>query len=190
MKKKIQFSLVYRDMWQSSGKFQPRKDSVGAYSSRYHRDGLLLPRGDQWWRLRAGQPFGWRKPQRSRPCLLQALQRGGYQDPHARPRPQRTAHVSRARRCPRDDVSREARTGCGHPPHLRRSERHPQHRSVHPLGQGGRHDPAGHALHHHLPHPHAGILQQARRRGDCCRSGGRSVSRTWPASASPPSSAS
>ncbi len=26
MKKKIQFSLVYRDMWQSSGKFQPRKD--------------------------------------------------------------------------------------------------------------------------------------------------------------------
>ena len=25
MKKKIQFSLVYRDMWQSSGKFQPRK---------------------------------------------------------------------------------------------------------------------------------------------------------------------
>ena len=28
MKKKIQFSLVYRDMWQSSGKFQPRKDPL------------------------------------------------------------------------------------------------------------------------------------------------------------------
>ncbi|WP_298639135.1 oxaloacetate decarboxylase [uncultured Prevotella sp.] len=28
MKKKIQFSLVYRDMWQSSGKFQPRKDQL------------------------------------------------------------------------------------------------------------------------------------------------------------------
>ena len=27
-KKKIQFSLVYRDMWQSSGKFQPRKDQL------------------------------------------------------------------------------------------------------------------------------------------------------------------
>lgn len=26
--KKIQFSLVYRDMWQSSGKFQPRKDQL------------------------------------------------------------------------------------------------------------------------------------------------------------------
>ena len=28
MKKKRQFSLVYRDMWQSSGKFQPRKDQL------------------------------------------------------------------------------------------------------------------------------------------------------------------
>ena len=28
MKKKIQFSLVYRDLWQSSGKFQPRKDQL------------------------------------------------------------------------------------------------------------------------------------------------------------------
>ena len=28
MKKEIQFSLVYRDMWQSSGKFQPRKDQL------------------------------------------------------------------------------------------------------------------------------------------------------------------
>ena len=28
MKKKIQVSLVYRDMWQSSGKFQPRKDQL------------------------------------------------------------------------------------------------------------------------------------------------------------------
>ena len=28
MKKKIQFSLVYRDMWQSSGKFQPRKGQL------------------------------------------------------------------------------------------------------------------------------------------------------------------
>ncbi len=28
MKKKIQFSLVYRDMWQSSGKFQPLKDEL------------------------------------------------------------------------------------------------------------------------------------------------------------------
>lgn len=28
MKKKIQFSLVYRDMFQSSGKFQPRKDQL------------------------------------------------------------------------------------------------------------------------------------------------------------------
>lgn len=28
MKRKIQFSLMYRDMWQSSGKYQPRKDQL------------------------------------------------------------------------------------------------------------------------------------------------------------------
>ena len=27
-KRKIQFSLVYRDMFQSSGKYQPRKDQL------------------------------------------------------------------------------------------------------------------------------------------------------------------
>ena len=28
MKKEIQFSLVYRDMWQSSGRYVPRKDQL------------------------------------------------------------------------------------------------------------------------------------------------------------------
>ena len=28
MKKEIQFSLVYRDMWQSSGKYVPRRDQL------------------------------------------------------------------------------------------------------------------------------------------------------------------
>src|SRR5210317_2192649 len=28
MKGKIKFSLVYRDMWQSSGKYQPRRDQL------------------------------------------------------------------------------------------------------------------------------------------------------------------
>ena len=39
MKKKIQFSLVYRDMWQSSGKFQPRKDQLEPVSYTH----LTLP---------------------------------------------------------------------------------------------------------------------------------------------------
>ncbi|MCK7530457.1 MAG: hypothetical protein MZV63_05135 [Marinilabiliales bacterium] len=30
MKKKIRFSLVYRDMWQSTGKYQPRVDQLEA----------------------------------------------------------------------------------------------------------------------------------------------------------------
>ena len=33
MKKEIKFSLVFRDMWQSAGKYVPRVDQS---SSRYH----------------------------------------------------------------------------------------------------------------------------------------------------------
>ena len=41
MKKKIQFSLVYRDMWQSSGKFQPRKDQLARIAPVFVRMGCF-----------------------------------------------------------------------------------------------------------------------------------------------------
>ncbi len=41
MKKKIQFSLVYRDMWQSSGKFQPRKDQLARIASVFVKMGCF-----------------------------------------------------------------------------------------------------------------------------------------------------
>ena len=40
MKKEVKFSLVYRDMWQSSGKYVPRKDQL-------EQNGLFRPCGDQ-----------------------------------------------------------------------------------------------------------------------------------------------
>ena len=57
MKKKIQFSLVYRDMWQSSGKFQPRKDQLAKIApviiemgcfSRVETNGVPLNRLTSW----------------------------------------------------------------------------------------------------------------------------------------------
>ena len=42
MKKKIKFSLVYRDMWQSSGKFQPRKDQLERIAPVIIDMGLLV----------------------------------------------------------------------------------------------------------------------------------------------------
>ena len=41
MKKKIKFSLLYRDMWQSSGKYQPRVDQLKAVAPHIIEDGLF-----------------------------------------------------------------------------------------------------------------------------------------------------
>ena len=42
MKKEIKFSLVYRDMWQSSGKYQPRVDQLVRIAPLIIEMGLLL----------------------------------------------------------------------------------------------------------------------------------------------------
>ena len=42
MKKEIKFSLVYRDMWQSSGKYQPRADQLARIAPLIIEMGCLL----------------------------------------------------------------------------------------------------------------------------------------------------
>ena len=41
MKKEIKFSLVYRDMWQSSGKYQPRADQLAKIAPLIVEMGVL-----------------------------------------------------------------------------------------------------------------------------------------------------
>lgn len=41
MGKEIKFSLVFRDMWQSAGKYQPRVDQLVKVGSRYHPHGMF-----------------------------------------------------------------------------------------------------------------------------------------------------
>ena len=91
MKKKIQFSLVYRDMWQSSGKFQPRKDQLAKIApviiemgcfSRVETNGGAFEQVN----LLAGE-----NPNDA--------VRGGHQDSYARPWIERSSYVSCARRC-------------------------------------------------------------------------------------------
>ena len=48
-KKEIQFSLVYRDMWQSSGKYVPRKDQLAKIAP------VIIDMAPA--RCRADQPF-------------------------------------------------------------------------------------------------------------------------------------
>ena len=45
MKKEIQFSLVYRDMWQSSGKYVPRKDQLARIAPVIIDMGCLAKQG-------------------------------------------------------------------------------------------------------------------------------------------------
>ncbi|EEK16504.1 hypothetical protein PORUE0001_1753 [Porphyromonas uenonis 60-3] len=61
-KKKIQFSLVYRDMWQSSGKFQPRAEQLAAIAPLIIEMGCFARVRDERWCLRAGQATRWREP--------------------------------------------------------------------------------------------------------------------------------
>ena len=159
-------------MWQSSGKFQPRKDQLERIApviiemgcfSRVETNGGAFEQVS----LLAGE-----NPNEAVRAFCKPFNEVGIKTHML----DRGLNALRMYPVPDDVRAMMYRVkhaqGVDIPPHLRRSERHSQYRSVHPLGQGGRHDPAGHALHHHLPHPHAGILQQARRRGDCCRSGG------------------
>ena len=71
MKKEIQFSLVYRDMWQSSGKYVPRKDQLAKIAP------VIIDMGcfDRVETNGGSQPGS--------PYIHQAFQRGWHQDPHA-----------------------------------------------------------------------------------------------------------
>ena len=97
MKKKIQFSLVYRDMWQSSGKFQPRKDQLARIAPVFIEMGCFARVETNGGAFEQVNLLAGENPNEAvRASFLQAIERGWHQDPHAGPRPERIAHVSRA----------------------------------------------------------------------------------------------
>ena len=51
MKREIKFSLVFRDMWQSAGKYVPTVDQLTRGRSGNYRDGLFRPGGNEWRRI-------------------------------------------------------------------------------------------------------------------------------------------
>ena len=48
MKREVKFSLVFRDMWQSAGKYVPRVDQL-VKVARLLLNGLFRPCGNKWW---------------------------------------------------------------------------------------------------------------------------------------------
>ena len=53
MKREIKFSLVFRDMWQSAGKYVPTVDQLTRVAPAIIE--MLRPRRDQWRRIRTSK---------------------------------------------------------------------------------------------------------------------------------------
>ncbi len=51
MKKEIKFSLVFRDMWQSAGKYVPRVDQLVKVAPAIIEMGCFDARGNHWRRF-------------------------------------------------------------------------------------------------------------------------------------------
>ena len=83
MAKKIQFSLIYRDMWQSSGKFQPRKDQLVRIAPVFVEMGCFARVETNSKRISA--------------CIYKDITRCWYTNTHARSWFERTTYVSSAR---------------------------------------------------------------------------------------------
>ena len=98
MKKEIKFSLVYRDMWQSSGKYQPRADQLVRIAPLIIEMGCFS-RVEQRRRVRTSQPTVWREPEQSRPGFHETFPRSRHTNSYARPWSEWSSNVSRSGRC-------------------------------------------------------------------------------------------
>lgn len=67
--REIKLSLVYRDMWQSSGKYQPRKDQLERIAPVLVEMGCFARVETNGGGLRTGQPPLRGEPQQGRPRL-------------------------------------------------------------------------------------------------------------------------
>ena len=97
MKKEIKFSLVFRDMWQSAGKYVPRVDQLVKVAPAIIEMGCFARvetngGGFEQVNLLFGE-------NQSRTRMDEAVPRSRYPDSHVGPCPEWPPHESRARRC-------------------------------------------------------------------------------------------
>ena len=97
MAKKIQFSLIYRDMWQSSGKFQPRKDQLVRIAPVFVEMGCFARVETNGGAFEQVNLLAGEKSKRICPCIYKDITRCWYTNTHARPWFERTTYVSSAR---------------------------------------------------------------------------------------------
>ena len=95
MKREVKFSLVFRDMWQSAGKYVPRVDQLVKVAP------AIIEMG----------------------CFARVETNGRYSNPHARPRTERTPYEPRSGRRPQIILQSKESTRNRHYPYVLRIER-------------------------------------------------------------------
>ena len=157
-KREIKFSLVYRDMWQSSGRYQPRVDQLVRVAPAIVDMGCFDRVETNGGAFEQVNLLYGENPNVAVRQWTAPPPQGGHPDPYAGARPQRHPHVPRPGGRPRTDVQGEEGAGHRHRPFLLRPERPPQPQAFRRICQESRHDFAGGPVHHPLPRAHGGLL--------------------------------
>ena len=123
MKKEIKFSLVYRDMWQSSGKYQPRVDQLVRIAPLIIEMGCFARVETNGGAFEQVNLLYGENPNKAVRAFTKPFNEVGIQTQYAGPWSERFAHVSCACRCTPSDVSCEACARGGYHPHLLWTER-------------------------------------------------------------------
>ena len=151
--REIKLSLVYRDMWQSSGKYQPRKDQLERIAPVLVEMGCFARVETNGGAFEQVNLLYGENPNKAVRAFTKPLNEAGIQT-HMR------TVVSTACVCSPSlltyvaCVQGQEGPGCRYHPYLRRAQRPPQRHPLHPLREGSWDDPTGYALYHPLPRPH------------------------------------
>ena len=161
MKKEIKFSLVYRDMWQSSGKYQPRVDQLVRIAPLIVEMGCFARVETNGGAFEQVNLLYGENPNKAVRAFTAPFREAGIQTHML----DRGLNALRMYPVPADvrrlmyKVNEHAQ-GVGHYPYLLRIERDAEYNSFYQICSGSGHDTAGYALHHVFSRPYGGILCQ------------------------------
>ena len=113
MKKEIKFSLVYRDMWQSSGKYQPRVDQLVRIAPLIIEMGCFARVETNGGAFEQVNLLYGENPNKAVRAFTKPFNEAGIQT-HMLDRGLNALYVSGTCRCSSFDVSCEACTGSGY----------------------------------------------------------------------------
>jgi len=118
MKKEIKFSLVYRDMWQSSGKYQPRVDQLVRIAPLIIEMGCFARVETNGGAFEQVNLLYGENPNKAVRAFTKPFNDAGIQTHMLDPGTEWFTDVSRSCRCPSVDVQSQACPGSRYHPYL------------------------------------------------------------------------